>query len=28
NIAKQIGNAVPCLLAEQIAVSLKDQFGL
>jgi len=28
NIAKQIGNAVPCLLAKQIAVSLRDQFGL
>jgi DNA (cytosine-5)-methyltransferase 1 len=28
SIAKQIGNAVPCLLAERIAVSLRDQFEL
>jgi DNA (cytosine-5)-methyltransferase 1 len=28
NIAKQIGNAVPCLFAERIAASLRDQFGL
>ncbi len=27
-IAKQIGNAVPCLLAERIALSLRDQFDL
>ncbi len=28
NIAKQIGNAVPCLLAERIARSVRDQFSL
>ncbi len=28
SIAKQIGNAVPCLLAERIAASLRDQFGI